>query len=244
VIREALHVAVQVDDFLSSSSSSLREGVRVSRDLLRVLVYAALECERAYERWRARVTPKYTLKEAARRSVAAQARAKASFAQLSAALRDVLNGCATELARVATAARLVGADGRHGTALAALVTIARETLAGDDATVVARCRLYNVTEAWVARCADAADEARCDDRGELSPTDTKAARKAVLDSWSGATFVLLERIALAFERARTLDGRVPKLRLGGLRSALLRTITPPAPAKPPRRRRTRRRRHW
>lgn len=247
VMREALQVALQVEDFLGAAKPAQRESVRVSPDLLRIVVWSAASCERAYARWRARVTPRFTPKEAARRSAAAQQAAKGALTQLASALRTVLAGHPAEVARVEAAAKSVGADGRAGRALGALVAVARDALASEDAGVAGRRGLYNLTTAWVDRCATAADEAAADDRGELSPTDTKAERKSTLDAWCGATFLLLERVVLAFEAARAGDARVPKLRLRGLRDALLRTITPPAApkaAKVAKKRRVRRRRRY
>lgn len=247
VMRETLHVALQVEDFLGGAKAAQREGVRVSPDLLRILVWTGASCERAYARWRARIVPRFTPKEAARRSASAQQSAKASLAQLAGALRTVLGGHCPELARVDAAVKSVGTDGRAGKALAALVAVARDALASEDPGVVARRGLYNLSAAWVDRCDAAADEARSDDRGELSPTDSKAERKSALDAWCGATFLLLERVVLAFEHARAADARVPKLRLRGLRDLLLRTITPPAApkaAKVAKKRRVRRRRRY
>jgi hypothetical protein len=247
VMRETLFVALQVEEFLGGAKAAQREGVRVSRDLLRILVWTGASCAKAYARWRARIVPRFTPKEAARRSAAAQQGAKASLAQLAGALRTVLTGEAAELARVDAAVKSVGADGRAGKALVALVAVARDAIASEDAGVVARRGLYNLSASYVDRCETAADEARSDDRGELSPTDSKAERKSALDAWCGATFLLLERVVLAFEHARAADPRVPKLRLRGLRDLLLRTITPPpAPkvAKVAKKRRTRRRRRY
>ena len=246
VMRETLSVAQQVEEFLAGAKAAARESVRVSRDLLRVLVWTGASCERAYDRWRARVTPRFTPKQAATRSAAAQLAAKTALGQLAGALRTVLAGHPTEVARVDAALKSVGADGRAGKALSALVGVARDALANEDAGVTARRGLYNLTAAWVERCASAADDACADDRGELSPTDTKADRKSTLDAWCGATFLLLERVVLAFEAARAADARVPKLRLRGLREALLRTITPPAAPKKAAKKRParRRRRRW
>jgi hypothetical protein len=210
---DAARLYGQAADFFDAASPAQeRRLIAVSKDMLRVAVWAALRGSQQYVAREAAKRSGETARDAgAAEALATREKALNRRTQLIVALRSLTRGEGTWATRIDGALGTIVEPKKLAKSLADLSKLGKKVLADRSAVLVERRKHSSLDKDWLAEVDALAGEV------ERLGTAAKAALvagpvpQAEVDRWDGINLFLLEQFIHAFDAAHAEDPSIPRL---------------------------------